>query len=200
MWQQHQRQPKPLPGRQIIYEELWDRRTGEYRGKRAHVSICSTARLSDYGREVSGRSKSSTARFDEAGDAARLRVVMFMLRLSLALVFFWFGALKIMDVSPVMQLLQNSFPFLAASPYIELLGLTEIFIAVGLMTDRLLSQTIWLMTLHLLGTLAVVAVAPRVIFAPAFPVLTMEGEFVAKNFVLIAAGLVVGFSRRKTSS
>lgn len=200
MWQQHQRQPKLLPGQKVIYEEVWDRRTGEYRGRRARAAIYSPVRLSNDERTVARRSESAAARFNEPSNAKGLRAVVFLLRLSLALVFFWFGLLKFMNVSPVVELLQNSFPFLASSPYLEILGLTEIFIAVGLMTNRFLPQTITLMTLHLMGTLAVVVVAPRIIFAPAFPVLTMEGEFVAKNFVLIAAGLVVAFSRRKASA
>jgi uncharacterized membrane protein YkgB len=48
-----------------------------------------------------------------------------------------------------------------------------------------------LMILHLFCTLSVAIIAPTVVFAPAFPVLTMDGEFLAKNLVLITAGLVV---------
>jgi uncharacterized membrane protein YkgB len=64
-------------------------------------------------------------------------------------------------------------------------------IAVGLVVRRLSKFAATLMMLHLLGTLSVALVSPNLIFAPAFPVLTMTGEFVAKNLVLIMAGLVV---------
>ena len=100
-----------------------------------------------------------------------------------------------MNLSPVVDLLRNSFPLLATSPYLELLGLTEMLIAVGLIFDRWSKQAAVLMLLHLLGTLSVTIVSPKLIFAPAFPVLTMTGEFVAKNLVLIMAGLVVLSSR-----
>src|SRR5215471_10712271 len=73
------------------------------------------------------------------------RQVRFLLRLSLAVVFFWFGLLKIANVSPVIDLIHNSIPFLAASPYIELLGLGEIMIAIGLVIDRLSSYAAFLM-------------------------------------------------------
>lgn len=123
--------------------------------------------------------------------------VIFLLRLSLAAIFFWFGLLKIANVSPVVALLKSTLPFLAASPYIELLGLVEIGIAAGLVTERLSKQATILMILHLFGTLSVVLINPQLFFAPEFPVLTMDGEFVMKNLVLITAGLVIVCSRGK---
>src|SRR5712692_2189503 len=66
---------------------------------------------------------------------ARVNRVTLLLRFSLAAIFFWFGMLKLAGVSPVVSLLRNSVPFLAGSPYIELLGLAEIIIAIGLV-DR----------------------------------------------------------------
>ena len=47
------------------------------------------------------------------------------------------------------------------------------------------------MILHLFCTLSVAIVAPTLAFVPAFPGLTMDGEFLARNSVLITAGLVV---------
>lgn len=128
-----------------------------------------------------------------ATSLARLaqRKVTFLIRLSLALVFFWFGMLKLTGVSPAVELLRNSVPFLATSPYVELLGVAEIIIGIGLLVDRFSEHAATLMILHLLCTLALVLIAPSLIFAPAFPVLTMTGEFVAKNLVLITAGLAV---------
>jgi len=47
------------------------------------------------------------------------------------------------------------------------------------------------MVFHLIGTMSVAIVSPALIFAPVFPVLTMEGEFILKNLVLIVAGFAV---------
>jgi uncharacterized membrane protein YkgB len=121
--------------------------------------------------------------------------VTFLLRLSLAAVFFWFGMLKLSGVSPVADLLRNSLPMLAGSPYIEMLGVAEIVIAIGLVIKRFANQAATLMILHLFCTLSVAIIAPTVVFAPSFPVLTLDGEFLAKNLVLIYAGLVVISSR-----
>ena len=127
---------------------------------------------------------------DTAFSTAHAKVI-YLLRISLALIFFWFGMLKLLNISPVASLLQNSFPFLAQSPYIELLGLGEIIIGAGLISDRLSGYAATLMMLHLLCTLSLVVIAPDSVFAPVFPVLTLEGEFLAKNLVLIVGGLVI---------
>jgi putative oxidoreductase len=116
---------------------------------------------------------------------------LFLLRLSLASVFFWFGVLKVANVSPVIELLKMTIPFLAGSPYLQIVGIVEITIGAGLLVDRLTRQATALMILHLLGTLSLIAIAPSVMFAPAFPVLTMAGEFVLKNVVLMSSALVI---------
>src|ERR1051325_369316 len=106
---------------------------------------------------------------------------------SVSLTFFWFGLLKLLGLSPVVGLLQRSFSLFAAQPYLGLLGLFEIAIAIGLLIPRIKKIVVSLTILHLLGTISVVIVAPDTLFAPYFPVLTMEGEFILKNLVLISA-------------
>jgi len=127
------------------------------------------------------------------------RHVLFLSRLSLATVFFWFGILKVANVSPVVNLLRASIPFLATTPYLEILGVAEMVIGVGLLVNRLANQAVALMILHLLGTLSLLVIAPRLIFAPTFPVLTLDGEFVLKNVVLITSALVIMFLRERNS-
>ena len=120
---------------------------------------------------------------------------LFLLRLSLASVFFWFGVLKVANVSPAVVLLRAAIPFLTGSPYLQILGIVEIAIGAGLLVDRLARQANALMILHLLGTLSLIAIVPSLLFAPAFPVLTMAGEFVLKNVVLITSAVVILLSR-----
>lgn len=120
-----------------------------------------------------------------------------LLTWNLSLIFFWFGILKVFNMSPVVGLLQHSFSLFASQPYLGILGFFEMLIAIGLLIPRLRKITISITILHLLGTISVVCVAPNVLFAPYFPVLTMEGEFVAKNFILISACLMLLVHHRK---
>ena len=118
-------------------------------------------------------------------------VATWLLRISLAGVFFWFGMLKVTGSSPVVELLRNSFGFLASAPYLQLLGAGEVLIGLGLLVPRFSRAAAALMVIHLLSTLSLVFISPSLVFAPSFPVLTMQGEFLAKNLVLISAGLAL---------
>src|ERR1043166_5441534 len=93
----------------------------------------------------------------------------FLLRLSLAAVFFWFGALKLAGVSPVVEMLRGSFPLLADAPFLQLLGVAEVLIAAGLILNRLSRQTGLLMVLHLTATLRVARLSPPTVPPPAVP-------------------------------
>lgn len=123
-----------------------------------------------------------------------------LLRLSLATVFLWFGLLKLAGVSPVVTLLRSSIPILASTPFLQSLGLVEVCIAIGLSINRLSKPAGLLMILHLLATLSVVVLSPQLVFSPRFPVLTMAGEFLVKNLVLIAGGIAIMFSRKYRTS
>jgi uncharacterized membrane protein YkgB len=99
--------------------------------------------------------------------------------------------LKVTGSSPVVELLRNSFGFLASAPYLQLLGAGEVLIGLGLLVPRFSRAAAALMVIHLLSTLSLVFISPSLVFAPSFPVLTMQGEFLAKNLVLISAGLAL---------
>jgi len=73
------------------------------------------------------------------------RQIVFLLRISLAVVFFWFGFLKLIDASPAVQLIRQSFPIFASSPYLQLLGVGEVIIGAGLLIDRLSKYAAMLM-------------------------------------------------------
>ena len=145
-------------------------------------------------REARRESSPGALNFYMAWD--RQWLAIWLLRISLAGVFFWFGMLKVAGLSPVVGLLRSSFGFLALAPYSELLGVGEIVIAVGLLVPRFSRVAAALMVIHLLCTLSLVFISPSLVFAPSFPVLTMQGEFLAKNLVLIAAGMTVIVKKR----
>jgi putative oxidoreductase len=115
------------------------------------------------------------------------------LRLALGLVFVWFGALKVFGVSPVTPMLRETYAFLALPGFTSLLGAWEMLIGIGLVSKLALRQTLYLMCLHLAGTFAALWLAPSHFFLHDNPlVLTVDGEFVVKNLVLLTAGLVIG--------
>ena len=119
---------------------------------------------------------------------------MTVLRLSLGIVFLWFGLLKLLGESPVLDLVQSSYDFLPFPQTFYILGAVECFIGIGLLFKTALKISLGMLWLMLAGTFISVALNPTLYFTDNILYLTTEGEFVIKNIVLIAAGLAIGGS------
>ena len=121
-----------------------------------------------------------------------------LLRLAVALVFIWFGALKVADRSPVAQLVADTVYWVPAGFFVRFLGVWEILVGLGLLMPVALRMTLLLFWAQMAGTFMVLVVHPDLSFQSDNPLLlTTTGEFVIKNLVLIAAGLVIGSTVRK---
>jgi putative oxidoreductase len=119
-----------------------------------------------------------------------------LLRISLGVVFIWFGALKFSSSTPVGELVAKTLPFLPSHVLVPALGAFEVLLGIGLLIGRRLEIVALLMCAHLAGTFLVLVTQPSVAFQDGNPfMLTMTGEFVVKNVVLITAGLVVATLR-----
>jgi len=125
-----------------------------------------------------------------------------LLRLSLGLVFFWFGALKfIPGLSPAESLAGQTMTDLSLgilSPHqaVVILAVWECLIGLGLMTGRFLRATLFLLWAQMLGTFTPLVLYPEACFA-SFPLVpTFEGQYIIKNLVLISAGIVIGATVR----
>lgn len=133
----------------------------------------------------------------ERVDAAMVRFMaawgIRLLRMCLGLVFLWFGALKVSGDSPVAALVAAAVPWFPPEQFIPFLGAWEILVGAGLLFRVALRVTLFLFWMQMAGTFLVLVLRPDLAFQHGNPLLlTTEGEFVIKNLVLIAAGLVVG--------
>jgi putative oxidoreductase len=116
-----------------------------------------------------------------------------VLRVSLAVVFVWFGALKIVGDSPVVELVASTVYWVDPLWFVPALGVVEVLVGVGLATRVGLRLVLAVLVAQLVGTFLVFVFQPGVAFQDGNPLaLTVEGEFVVKNLVLIAAAMVVG--------
>ncbi len=120
-----------------------------------------------------------------------------VLRIALGVVFVWFGALKLFPgMSPAEDLVRATVPWLPGSLFVPFLGVWEIAIGMGFLTRRALRLTILLLFLQMPGTLSPIVLLPERVFTM-FPFgLTLEGQYIVKNLVLIAAALVIGATVR----
>ena len=116
-----------------------------------------------------------------------------VLRLALATVFIWFGVLKVIDRSPVAGLVAETIVYLPDGFVVPALGVVEVAIGLGLLLGVGLRIVLLLFVLQMAGTFLVFVTQPGESFRDGNPLfLTTLGEFVIKNLVLIAAGLVIG--------
>jgi putative oxidoreductase len=122
--------------------------------------------------------------------AARLSVPL--LRAALGLVYLWFGGLKVANRSDIFDLVAATLPFVNPHVFVPLLGVFEIILGIGLITGRLPKLVLLGVLGHLAGTFLSVITAPSFMWHHGNPLLlTMDGEFVLKNLVLISAALVL---------
>ena len=124
-----------------------------------------------------------------------------LLRVSLGVVFVWFGMLKILDVSPVAGLVANTVYWFDPDAFVTVLGVFEVTVGILLLLGRALRVTLLLFVLQMIGTFLTFVILPQVTFRDGNPfLLTVEGEFVVKNLVLISAALVVGTTVRRRAT
>lgn len=120
-----------------------------------------------------------------------------LLRYSLAAIFVWFGGLKIVGWSPATQLVRETVYFLDPDTFPIILGWWEVLIGITLLSRMTTRIAIFLLFLQMPGTFLPLVLLPKVCFTQ-FPFgLTLEGQYIIKNLVLISAGLVIGGTLRK---
>jgi uncharacterized membrane protein YkgB len=120
-----------------------------------------------------------------------------VLRVGLAVVFIWYGLLKPLGMSPAAELVRRTVYFVPPDLFIPILGWWEVAIGVGLLYRPLNRTAIFLLFLQMPGTLLPLVLLPEVCFTQAPWGLTLEGQYIIKNAVLIGAALVVGGTVRE---
>ena len=115
------------------------------------------------------------------------------LRLAIGVVFIWFGALKtIGELSPAYDLVAKTVYWLTPELIVPLLGLWEVAIGVAFIFTPLTRIAILLLALQKPGTFLPLILLPEVCFN-VFPFgLTLEGQYIVKNLVIIGSALVIG--------
>jgi uncharacterized membrane protein YphA (DoxX/SURF4 family) len=122
---------------------------------------------------------------------------LLILRICLGIIFLWFGVLKFFKgLSPAEDLVRNTVYFMDPDIFIPILALWESLIGIGLITGKYMRLTLLLLFLQMPGTALPMIILPEKVWT-IFPYgLTLEGQYIIKNLVLISAGLVLGATVR----
>jgi uncharacterized membrane protein YphA (DoxX/SURF4 family) len=130
------------------------------------------------------------------------RYGILLLRLSLGIVFFWFGVLKFFPgLSPAQDLAGNtintlSFGLISPAAANIILAVWECLIGLGLITGIGMRITLLLLFAQMLGTITPVFLYPAEVFTRVPYAPTLEGQYIIKNMVLISAAIVLGATVR----
>jgi putative oxidoreductase len=141
-------------------------------------------------------SRVRVARAVDTFDATVFRLVhpvaLPALRILLGLIFVWFGGLKVTGSSPVAAMVAGTLPFANPDLVVPVLGGVEVLLGLALVTGLGLRIALPALVAHLAGTFLTFVMLPGQMFRDSDPLLlTQSGEFVAKNLVLVCAGLVL---------
>ncbi|WP_196888095.1 doxx family protein [Aureivirga sp. CE67] len=120
-----------------------------------------------------------------------------LLRYSIGFIFIWFGALKFFDgMSPAQDLAINTidkltFHLFSANSIRYGLAILEVVIGLGMFIPKYLKQTLVLLNIQMLGTLTPIFLFPSIVFTRFPYALSLEGQYIFKNFVIISAAIVI---------
>jgi uncharacterized membrane protein YphA (DoxX/SURF4 family) len=127
---------------------------------------------------------------------------LILLRVSVGIVFLWFGFLKFFPgLSPAQDLAVRTigvltFGFMSAETAIILLAAWECLIGLGLLLGFFMRGTLLLLFLQMIGTMTPLFFFPNEAFTNIPYAPTLEGQYIIKNLVLISAGIVLGATVR----
>jgi uncharacterized membrane protein YphA (DoxX/SURF4 family) len=125
-----------------------------------------------------------------------------LLRLSLGMVFLWFGVLKFFPgLSPAQDLAGNTintltFGLVTPQAANIILAVWESLIGLGLISGIFMRATLLLLFFQMMGTITPVFLYPAEVFTRIPYAPTLEGQYIIKNLVLISAGIVIGATVR----
>jgi uncharacterized membrane protein YkgB len=123
---------------------------------------------------------------------------LIFLRISIGLIFFWFGILKFFEgLSPAEGIAFKTidvltFHLIPEKVIIYGLAAWEVLIGIGFLFNIFMRETLILLFLQMIGTFTPLFLFTSELFR-VFPIaLTLEGQYIVKNLVIISAGILLG--------
>ena len=120
------------------------------------------------------------------------RIGMPFLRIGIGVIFIWFGVLKPLGLSPAAELLANTVYWWTPEIVVPAIGWWEVAIGITFLIPQLTRVAIFLLAVQMPGTFLPLVLLPEVCFTVIPWGLTLEGQYIVKNLVIIGAALVIG--------
>ncbi|MFT5252696.1 MAG: putative membrane protein YkgB [Flavobacteriales bacterium] len=145
-------------------------------------------------------------KLDQSSIKIMRRTSRIAIRLSFGIIFIWFGILKPLHLSPAESLLKATvvwLPFGSPDNWLIIIGWWEVIIGICFLFQKTTRVAIILLLTQMIGTFMPLVFLPEVTFQSNNILLpTLEGQYIIKNLIIIAAALVLGgdINRSKNKS
>jgi len=120
----------------------------------------------------------------------------YLIRIPLFVIFFWFGLLKVIELSPAQGLIIDTvywMPFLSPEDWVIVIGYWEMLIGLFFLAKKTTFYAMLLLFLQMSGTFMPLVLLPSVTFQNSNVLLpTLEGQYIIKNIIIITSAIVVG--------
>ena len=120
----------------------------------------------------------------------------YLIRIPLFVIFFWFGLLKVIELSPAQGLIIDTvywMPFLRPEDWVIVIGYWEMLIGLFFLAKKTTFYAMLLLFLQMSGTFMPLVLLPSVTFQNSNVLLpTLEGQYIIKNIIIITSAIVVG--------
>jgi uncharacterized membrane protein YkgB len=129
-----------------------------------------------------------------------------LLAISIGLVYLWFGALKFFpDLSPAEELAKSTvhvltFGLIPDGVALILLALWETWIGIFLVFNVARKTVVFMALVHIIFTFTPLVFFPDQVFSGGMPFLTLLGQYIIKNLIIVAALLELSPMDIKTFS
>jgi uncharacterized membrane protein YkgB len=120
----------------------------------------------------------------------------FLIRIPLFVIFFWFGLLKVIELSPAQGLIIDTvywMPFLSPEDWVIVIGYWEMLIGLFFLAKKTTFYAMLLLFLQMSGTFMPLVLLPSITFQNSNYLLpTLEGQYIIKNIIIITSAIVIG--------
>lgn len=128
---------------------------------------------------------------------------LILLRISIGVIYSWFGILKFFPgVSPAEELAKETihlltFGYINSDLSLLLLAIWETIIGILMVSGLYSKLVIRMILLHMIFTFTPLFLLPGISFTSAPPALTLIGQYIIKNIVIICALFVIDTSSKQ---
>ncbi|MDP2676328.1 MAG: hypothetical protein Q8O83_01435 [bacterium] len=123
-------------------------------------------------------------------------------RIAIFVVYFWFGLLKAIDISPASPIVQALFdhtmgPFVSYGVFYSFFAIFEMTIGILFLIKGAERLALFLLALHLITTVLPLFLVPEATWQ-SIMIPTLEGQYIIKNILIIASAITIGASLKQT--